>query len=238
MISVIVPALNEAAHLPGLLAALAREATPHEVLVVDGGSRDATRELARQAGARVLSSEPGRGQQLGAGAAASSGRVLLFLHADSRFPVGGLARIEAALDADPACPGGNFRLLFDGEDGFSRWLNGFYAWIRARGFYYGDSAIFVRRGVYDALGGIRPIALMEDYDFVRRLEASGPTCCIEAPPLVTSSRRFAGRRPAAIVLGWLEIHLLFHLGVPPQVLARRYEAQRRRGNGLTAPTKS
>lgn len=228
MISVIIPTLNEAANLPGLLAALAREATPHEVLVVDGGSRDATRELARQAGARVFASEPGRGQQLAAGAAASRGRVLLFLHADSRFPAGGLASVSGVLDGDPACPGGNFRLRFDGQDGFSRWLNGFYAWIRARGFYYGDSAIFVRRRVYDSLGGIRPIALMEDYDFVRRLEASGPTRCIETPQMVTSSRRFAGRRPAAIVLGWLEIHLLFHLGVPPQVLARRYEAQRRR----------
>ncbi len=240
MISVVIPTLNEAANLPALLAALAREATPHEVLVVDGGSRDATRVLAHQAGARVLASEPGRGQQLAAGAAASAGRVLLFLHADSRFPAGGLARIKAALDADPACPGGNFRLVFDGGDGFSRWLNGYYAWIRARGFYYGDSAIFVRRRAYETLGGIRPIALMEDYDFVRRLEASGRTCCIGTPPLVTSSRRFAGRRPLAIVLGWLEIHLLFHLGVPPQVLARRYERQRRRRRreGAAAPGES
>ena len=66
-------------------------------------------------------------------------------------------------------------MLFDGDDPFSRWLDGFYVWLRSHGFYYGDSGIFVRRDVYDTMGGIRPIALMEDYDFVRRLEAHGNT---------------------------------------------------------------
>src|SRR3546814_1395795 len=108
----------------------------------------------------------------------SSDLILLFLHADSRFPAGGLGRIEETLAAAPEIGGGNFRLLFDGGDGFSRWLDGFYAFIRRHGFYYGDSAVFVRRSVYDALGGIRPIALMEDYDFVRRLEKAARTCCI------------------------------------------------------------
>ncbi|MGH6660241.1 MAG: hypothetical protein ACREB6_01760, partial [Rhodospirillales bacterium] len=128
----------------------------------------------------------------------------------------------------PQCPGGNFRLLFDGGDRFSRWLEGFYAFIRARGFYYGDSALFVRRRAYDALGGIRPLALMEDYDFVRRLEEAGETCSIGEPPLVTSSRRFHGCHPAAIVAGWLTIHLLFHAGVDTVVLARLYDSTRRR----------
>ena len=125
------------------------------------------------------------------------------------------------LAARPEAIGGNFRLDFDGETGFDKWLEQFYAWIRARGFYYGDSGIFVRRAVYERLGGMRPIALMEDYDFVRRPARFGPTICINDPPLVTSSRRFAGRSPAAIVLGWLEIHALFHLGVSPDRLARR-----------------
>ena len=226
MISVVIPVLNEARRLPDLLARLAREGQAHEVIVVDGGSRDGSAEIARAAGAMLLRSAPGRGRQLAVGAAAAAGETLLFLHADSRFPAGGLARIAEVLEDDPNCPGGNFRLLFDGATPFSRWLTGFYAWIRAHGFYYGDSAIFVRRRVYRALGGMRPIELMEDYDFVRRLERFGPTRCIEEPPLVTSSRRFAGRRPAAIVWGWLEIHALYHLGVSPRVLARRYEAQR------------
>ncbi len=237
MISIVVPTLNEAQRLPGLLADLAAEAPAHEVIVVDGGSDDGTDVLAREAGARVLPSPPGRGRQLAAGAAAARGEILLFLHADSRFPAGGLAQILATLAAHPARPGGNFRLVFDGDTPFSRWLTGFYAWIRSLGYYYGDSAIFVRRSAYEEIGGIRRIALMEDYDFTRRLEKKGRTCCIEEPPLTTSSRRFAGRRPVAIVWGWIEIHLLFHLGISPEVLARRYEAQRRRGRRRAAADK-
>ncbi len=228
VISVIIPTLDEAARIGALLTALAREAAPYEVIVVDGGSRDETLALAARHGARVLATSPGRGVQLVAGVQAAKGEILLLLHADSDFPAGGLAAVADALRRDASAVGGNFRLCFDGGDGFSRWLDGFYAWIRSHGFYYGDSGIFVRRAVYDTLGGLRPIALMEDYDFVRRMEAYGKTICIEEPPLRTSSRRFRGRRPAAIVWGWLVIHLLFHLGVSPERLARYYNSARRR----------
>ena len=117
-----------------------------------------------------------------------------------------------------------------GGDGFSRWLENFYATIRARGFYYGDSGQFIRRRVLDSIGGIRPVALMEDYDLARRMEALGGTLCIEAPPLVTSSRRFRGRRHAAIVWGWLKIHALYYLGVNPDRLAGLDDSRRRREN--------
>lgn len=226
MISIVIPTLNEARHLPALLASIAGETTAHEVIVVDGGSRDGTTDVAVAHGVRLTRSAPGRGQQLASGAALARGDVLLFLHADTVFPPGGLAAIDRTLALRRHCPGGNFRLLFDGDTPFSRWLTGFYARIRARGFYYGDSGIFVRREVYVALGGIRPMDLMEDFDFVRRLERFGETCCIEEPPLVTSSRRFEGRRGWDIVLGWIELHALFFLGVPPAFIARRYAAQR------------
>lgn len=227
MISVIIPTLDEAATLPQLLQALRQEPTPAEIVVVDGGSRDGTASIAHRANVRVLTAARGRGAQLRAGAEAASGDVLLFLHADSRFPAGGLRRIEEALTASPELIGGNFRIVFDGADGFSRWLTGFYAWFRGHGLYYGDSGIFVRRRVYQALGGVRPIALMEDYDFSRRLERAGPTCCLEDVALVSSSRRFRGRSPAAIFLGWLWLHALFHLGVSPERLARLYRSARR-----------
>ena len=226
MISVIIPALNEAERLPRLLATLAAESEPAEIIVVDGGSEDETPALARRGGARLLAAPTGRGAQLRIGAAAARGDVFLFLHADTGFPTDGLASIAHALAARPELVGGNFRVVFDGEDGFSRWLTGFYTWFRRYGLYYGDSAIFVRRRVYKAMGGIRPIALMEDYDFSRRLERAGPTCCLE-PPLLTSSRRFRGRRPTAIVVGWLWLHALYHLGVPPERLARLYRSTRR-----------
>lgn len=226
MISVIIPALNEAGRLPGLLRALLDEPEKAEIIVVDGGSADGTADLALRHGVRLIHAPPGRGRQIRAGTALARGDILLFLHADTRFPPGGLHAIERALRLDPAVIGGNFRLLFDGADGFSRWLNGFYGWIRAHGVYYGDSGIFVRRCVHDRIGGIRPAALMEDFEFTRRLERHGKTLCLDQPPLITSSRRFSGRHPAAIVGGWLLIHILYYLRVPPEILAWLYRSRR------------
>jgi len=148
MISVIIPALNEADRLSGLLRALLDEPEKAGIIVVDGGSADGTADLAAP-GVRLVHAPAGCGRQICAGTALARGEILLFLHADTRFPPGGLHAIERALALDPAAIGGNFRLLFDGADGFSRWLNGFYAWIRAHGVYYCDSGIFVRRSVHD-----------------------------------------------------------------------------------------
>ncbi|MBM3485291.1 MAG: glycosyltransferase [Alphaproteobacteria bacterium] len=226
-LSVIVPVLDEAVRLPGLLARLAAVTGPVEVIVVDGGSRDGTIAAATATGARVIRIERGRGRQIATGIAASTSDALVLLHADTVLPPGGIARIAAVLDADPDLIGGNFRILFDGTTPFDRWLERFYAWIRRHGFYYGDSTIFIRRGALEAIGGLRPIPLMEDYDLVRRMERRGRTIVIDNPPVVTSSRKFAGRRPAAIVAGWLVIHALFHLGVPS--LARLYYRRRARG---------
>lgn len=231
MISIIIPTLNEAGALPPLLRALREQAPDAEIIVADGGSTDDTIAIARRHGARVLDTARGRGRQLADGGETARGDIFLFLHADCRFPPNGLARIRHVLSRDGEIVGGNFRLLFDGGDTFSIWLNGFYRWIRRHGFYYGDSAVFVRRSVYRTLGGIRPIALMEDYDFNRRMERFGKTCCIDDPPMITSSRRFAGRRPAAIVWGWIKIHLMFYLGVSPDTLARIYDSERRRSPG-------
>ncbi len=228
MISVIIPTLNEEANLSRLLAELRPEAPAREIIVVDGGSRDDTVREAREHGVKVILTAPGRGLQLRRGAEAASGDILLFLHADCRFSRGGLARIEAVLCSSQHLVGGNFRLVFDGNDGFSRWLTGFYAWFRSHGLYYGDSGVFVRRETHDAIGRVRPIALMEDFDFTRRLERFGPTCCIEDPPLITSSRRFEGRHPLRIVWGWLKIHALYYLSVSPARLARIYDSERAR----------
>lgn len=227
MISVIIPALDEAERLPALISGLRRQGAA-EVIVVDGGSADDSRNVAGAHGALVLAAERGRGSQLRAGAEAARGDVLLFLHADSGFPDTGLAAIERTLSARPEVTGGNFRVIFDGNDRFSAWLTGFYAWFRRRGLYYGDSGIFVRRDAYRALGGVRPLRVMEDYDFSRRLERFGPTCCIDEPPLITSSRRFAGRSSVEIVWGWVRLHILYALGTPGERLAEVYDSERRR----------
>jgi len=233
-ISVIIPTLDEAERIPSLVATLRGEPGLAEIIVADGGSADGTPAIAAALGARVIRSARGRGQQLRAGAAAASGEILLFLHADSVFPAGGLTALAAALDRDSAIPGGNFRVVFDGDSGFARWLTGFYAWLRHFALYYGDSGIFVRRAVYEAVGGFAPMPLMEDYDFVRRLERAGRTVRVECPPLVTSSRKFAGRRPMAIFWGWIVVHMLYWLGVAPERLARLYYPRGwRRQAGLT-----
>jgi glycosyltransferase involved in cell wall biosynthesis len=166
VISVIIPTLDEADNLPRLLAALRNHPAKHEIIVVDGGSRDGTFEIALAHRINALHARPGPGGQLCAGALQARGDVLLFLHADSIFPKGGLQRIEESLAGDPRLVGGNFRLVFDGASRFSKWLTCFYAQIRWLGFYYGDSGIFVRRRVYNNVGGFRPIALMVDWDFV------------------------------------------------------------------------
>jgi rSAM/selenodomain-associated transferase 2 len=225
LISIIIPTLDEERLLPALLDTIGQQRAAHEVIVVDGGSQDRTLEVAHNRGVRTLISRPGRGAGIAIGAEASCGDVLFFLHADSRLLPGALERINEALSTDANIIGGNFRLVFDGDTAFSRRLTGFCACIRLLGFYYGDSGIFVRRSVYQALGGFRPIPVMEDWDFVRRLERFGRTCCIKDPPLVTSSRRFERRHPLGIVYGWVRIHTLFWLGVSRDRLVEIYRTQ-------------
>lgn len=228
LISVVVPVLDEARRLPALITGILEQGPAVECIVVDGGSSDSSAAVAAAAGAKVMQAPRGRGVQLRAGADAATGDILLFLHADCSLPGGALDRLAETLAERPELIGGNFRLVFDGDDRFSRWLDRFYARIRRLGLYYGDSAVFVRSDTYHRLGGIRPIELMEDYDFTRRIETFGPTCCIDDPPLVTSSRRFRHRHPVAIVGGWLLVHALYHLGVPPRWLASLYDSERRR----------
>ena len=221
-VSVVIPTLDEADRLGPLIEALRHEPELAEIIVADGGSTDGTPALAEALGAPVIVTQRGRGQQLRAGADAARGEIVLFLHADSVFPAGGLYALCAALDRDLRVPGGNFRVVFDGGSRFARGLTAAYPWLRYVTLYYGDSGIFARRSVYETIGGIKPIAIMEDYDFVRRLEHAGPTCRIAQPPLTTSSRKFEGRRASAIVLGWVVIHVLYWLGVSPERLARLY----------------
>ncbi len=227
MISVIIPTLNEASNLNNLLDRLGGQCAA-EFIVVDGGSIDGTQGIAVAHKAHLLQTAPGRGRQLKTGASAANGDILWFLHADCRVGSGAFTAIDREMANHPDAPGGNFRLLFDGNDGFSRWLNGFYERIRARGFYYGDSGVFVRRKTYHQIGGIRVLALMEDYDFNRRLERIGGTRLITDPPLVTSSRRFEGRRKWAIISQWLIIHGLYYMGFPSAGLAWIYNSTRRR----------
>lgn len=160
--SVIIPTLNEAHQIAERVGHVRRLNKEAEIIVVDSASTDNTVELAKAAGANVyLSPEPGRGQQLKVGGERANGDILIFLHADTRLPESAFLAIDKEL-SDSSKIGGNFRVLFDGESEFATWLNDFYAWFRSKGLYYGDSVIFLRRAVYEDLGGIMPYTVMED----------------------------------------------------------------------------
>jgi rSAM/selenodomain-associated transferase 2 len=222
IVSIVVPVLNEAAHLPGLLDRLAGLPGRWELVVCDGGSTDATVELAETHPARplVVRAPRGRAAQMNAGAAVASGDALLFLHADTCLPDGAYAELARAL-ADPAVIGGNFALRFDGGDRFSRVLGAWYALQRRAHVYYGDSAIWLRRDTFDRLGGFRPLPIMEDYDLVRRLERTGRTACLPGPA-ITSARRWQQLGLARTIASWILIRWLFLAGAPSTRLARLY----------------
>ncbi|HEX8117043.1 MAG TPA: glycosyltransferase family 2 protein, partial [Pyrinomonadaceae bacterium] len=165
LLSVIIPALNEAEAVGETIDAAARAGVGVEVIVVDGGSTDRTAEVASAHGARVITSARGRGAQMHAGALAARGEVFWFLHADTLAPAGAALCIERAL-RDPRAVGGNFRVHFDGASGAARFLTWLYPRLRLLGLAYGDSGFFVRRAAYERAGGFRPFPIFEDLDLL------------------------------------------------------------------------
>ena len=221
-ISVVIPTLDAAAELPATLAALAGRAIVREIIVADGGSRDATVRLAREAGAQVVIAPRGRGPQLAAGAAAASGGWLLFLHADCRPAPGWEAAVAAFVTApDATARAGYFGLALDDAAPAARRLERIVAWrCRALALPYGDQGLLIARALYDAVGGFAAIPLMEDVDLVRRL---GRRRLAALPAVVyASARRYRQggyiRRP----LRNLVCLSLYFLGVPPRHIARLY----------------
>lgn len=225
MISVIIPALNEAENILKTIESVRQQDQAVEIIVVDGGSVDGTPEIARTH-ATVISSPRGRAIQMNAGARHASGDVLLFLHGDSVLASGALGQLQKTMD-NPRIAGGSFTLIFD-VDNF--WLR-FYAFcstIDRLCFRYGDQGIFVRRSTFEAMGGYAGIPLMEDIDLMRRLPRYGQRCLIRHYPVTTSARRFMEhgvvRQEAlnVILVG------LWFLGVQPHTLSKWYTARKAR----------
>ena len=231
-VSIVVPVLNEAARLPGLLDQLTADFPGCEIVVVDGGSTDGTAELVRPP-AKVVHSEAGRGHQLNAGAAATTGDVLWFVHADTQPEPAAVGQIRDAL-SDPAVVGGGLHIAFDRQTPALRYV----AWssnVRARrlGSIFGDQAMWIRRDVFDRLGGFPEWPLMEDLEMSRRLGRTGRLALLPSKALA-SSRRFDehGTVRLLVFMQWLK--LAYMAGADPAVLARRYAAGpsgRKRGNG-------
>ena len=194
MISVIVPAVNEAECLGSVLEAARADGGPVEVLLVDGGSSDATVAIARAAGARVIESPVQlRATQMNLGAAAARGDVLLFLHADTLLPAGWRRAIATAFAREPDLVGGAFRRRFVPGSFFLR-LTCAVADLRGQhwGWFLGDQAMFVRREIFRELGGFAPLRACEDLEFARRLARRGRVRQLREIVL-TSDRRFRAR---------------------------------------------
>ncbi len=230
MTSIIIPTYNEEAIITRTLDQLCEVWGDFEVIVVDGRSTDGTPRRVRNIMSgfpqplRFISAERNRAAQLNSGADAARGDALLFLHADVLLPADAVEAIEAAFTKG-SIVGGNFSLLFDGA---SPW-NGFFSWVnrvrRSFGIYYGDSGVFVRHEVFRALGGFKPVPVMKDYEFIRRLERYGRTVCL-APVVRVSDRRWREQSVARTLLIWVWIQGLYSLGVPPGWLARWYRPVR------------
>jgi len=216
-LDVIVPTLNAADHLPGVLAALGHE---HSVIVCDGGSRDGTVAIARAAGATVVLAEAGRGRQLATGAAAGTAPWLLFLHADTMLSDGwaSAARGFMATDAEKA---GYFRLRLASSDPRARRVERLANWrSRTLGLPYGDQGLLIGRDFYDEIGGFRPLPLMEDVDLVRRI-GRHRVVALEADA-ITSARRYERDGWLARPMRNLACLSLYFAGVPPALLRRLY----------------
>jgi rSAM/selenodomain-associated transferase 2 len=189
-LSVVIPALNEANRVVGAIESA--RAPGVEVVVADGGSRDATRDLAAAAGALVVDSPSGRAEQLAAGVRASSGDAILLLHADTRLPAGFDRAVASALE-DAGTIGGAFRMRFE-EAG---WALRIVEWgVRLRvaifGLPYGDQALFVRRGTLEEIGGIPRTPILEDLDLVKAMRGCGRLALLDLP-VNTSARRYHAR---------------------------------------------
>src|SRR3989441_324585 len=219
-LSVVVPTLDEAEALPATLAA-ARQPGVHEVIVVDGGSRDDTRAVACSLADRVLEAPRGRARQMNAGAAAARGDVLLFLHADTRLPAGYAQAVAGAL-ADPAVVGGRFDVRLDAA-GLAYRAIGRLISLRSRLTHVatGDQAIFVRRAVFERLGGYPLVPLMEDVALSRAMKRAGRVACLNET-VTTSARRWQRHGVARTVLVMWALRAAYYAGVPPARLARIY----------------
>jgi rSAM/selenodomain-associated transferase 2 len=231
--TVIIPTLNEVGVIETTLR-LTAQLGFHDIVVVDGGSTDGTRALVESAAAnstrvsgtiRLLSSSAGRARQLNAGAAACTTDVFVFLHADSALPPQARALMEQAL-TNPAVVGGRFDVRFDRPSIWGRLISSFMN-MRSRmsRISTGDQAMFVRRPIFEQLGGFSDIPIMEDIDFSTRLKRAGETAAIRER-VTTSFRRWERQGPLrTILLMWL-LRFLYWIGVSPHRLARWYAAIR------------
>ena len=224
MISVVIPTHNEAGHLPLTLAALvpaAMDGLVREVIVSDGGSTDGTLEAADEAGAKIVTSAKGRGQQLAAGCALAKGPWLLILHADSRLAVGWetIALSHIRQQADRA---GYFKFQLDDPSFIARvWEMGVALRCRLLALPYGDQGLLISKALYEAAGGFEAVPLMEDVGLVRRLGRK--RLRVLEGKILTRSERFRKAGYLSRSLRNWSLLLRYLMGTDPARLVKSYD---------------
>jgi len=233
-ISVIIPTLNEERTI---MVTLAHTATLgfDELIVVDGGSLDQTPVLVEsyrrrtqspaQSPVRLVTAPCGRARQMNEGAKASGGEILLFLHADTQLPDDAKTMIDTTL-ADQRMVGGRFDVRFDRPSMWGTIISRMMKWrSRLTGIATGDQALFVRRPIFEQMGGFADMPLMEDIEFSRRLKRKGATAALTAT-VTTSFRRWEQHGPLRTILLMWTIRFLYWVGISPSHLVEWYKAVR------------
>ncbi|MCR4298018.1 MAG: TIGR04283 family arsenosugar biosynthesis glycosyltransferase [Gallionella sp.] len=225
-LSIIIPVLNEAEGLPGMLEQLASLCgRDSEMIVVEGESEDDSRQAASRAGARVVHSERGRARQMNAGAAVAQGDILLFLHADTALPSAAEQAIETAIRRGGGAHKhvwGRFDVCITGRSFMLRVVASLMNWrSRITGIATGDQAMFMTRRAFESAGGFPDQPLMEDIELSRRLLAlSRPICLPDR--VVTSGRRWEAHGVWRTIWLMWRLRWLYWRGVPASELAKSY----------------
>ena len=233
-ISVIIPTLNEERTIMATLAHTAALGFD-ELIVVDGGSLDQTPVLVEsyrrrtqspaQSPVRLVTAPCGRARQMNEGAKASGGEILLFLHADTQLPGDAKTMIDTTL-ADQRMVGGRFDVRFDRPSMWGTIISRMMNWrSRLSGIATGDQALFVRRPIFEQMGGFADMPLMEDIEFSRRLKRKGATAALTAT-VTTSFRRWEQHGPLRTILLMWTIRFLYWVGISPSHLVDWYKAVR------------
>jgi rSAM/selenodomain-associated transferase 2 len=220
-LAIVIPVLDEAPRIGELLRELQplRQAGV-ELVVADGGSRDGTPEIAAAFADAVIDAPRGRARQMNAGAAASRGDILLFLHADTLLPPAGVAAVMAAIE--DGAQWGRFDVRIAGQAPLLRVVARMMNWrSRLTGIATGDQAIFVRREMFERVGGYPELPLMEDIRLSTTLKRLAPPACLREQ-VTTSGRRWEQRGVLRTILFMWWLRAAFFLGASPTWLARLY----------------
>ncbi|MBH8555032.1 TIGR04283 family arsenosugar biosynthesis glycosyltransferase [Nostocaceae cyanobacterium CENA357] len=219
-ISIIIPTLNEQENIKAAIATT-QPSTNIEVIVVDGGSQDDTVKIAQSLGVKVISSLSGRAIQMNTGAIAASGEILLFLHADTRLPIGFDEMIRTALQ-QPKTVGGAFALHINDPSWGLRWVErGVYWRSHFLQMPYGDQAIFLTKPIFQQIGNFPELPIMEDFELMQRLRRIGKIIILPAP-VITSARRWLQKGIVKTTLLNQIVIIAYFLGVSPKRLRNWY----------------